>query len=131
MFDPYQRSPHPHVTRGPHRSAAHTTTSILQPTYPALTPYEPTSTTRQSEKEVVLLTQVMTSSEQLQCPFEPRTIKYLRGGRLHQLTPPTPQVPFSGGLVIQMPLEEIEAYLSTVLQLDSLACDEQLVDYLN
>jgi hypothetical protein len=39
-------------------------------------------------------------------------------------------VPFSGGLVVHMPLEDIEPYLLSLLNLDRLGSDEQLVDYL-
>jgi len=39
-------------------------------------------------------------------------------------------MPFSGGLVISMPLERIEEHLASLLNLDCLSSDEQLIDYL-
>jgi hypothetical protein len=39
-------------------------------------------------------------------------------------------MPFSGGLVINMPLERIEVHLASLLNLDRLSSDEQLIDYL-
>lgn len=50
---------------------------------------------------------------------------------MNKLEPPAIQQPNAGGLIIEMPLEDVAGYLERVISLKVLASDEQLLDYLD
>ena len=59
--------------------------------------------------------------------FQPTKMAYRLGDRFNNLAPPAIERAHAGGLIIQMPLEEVKQYLERVISLDVLASDDDLV----
>jgi len=60
------------------------------------------------DKEVVLLTPVMIGNNNFDAAFHPTKMAYRLGDRFNNLAPPAIERPHAGGLIIQMPLEEVK-----------------------
>ena len=58
-------------------------------------------------------------------------MNYRLGDRINDLAPPAIEQPNAGGLIIEMPLDEVQQYLERVLSLGSIASDEQLIEHLD
>lgn len=89
------------------------------------------SATQTRVKEVTLLTPVLLDSEDLRRKHQPLTLTYNLGTRFHSMPPLPALATKTGGMIIQMPLEGIQEYLSRVLQLEALQPDESLITNLN
>jgi len=76
------------------------------------------------EKEVVLLTPVLIGNSNLATEYQPTRQAYRLGDRINDLAPPSIEMAHAGGLIVEMPLEQVEPYLQRVLSLNALVPDE-------
>jgi len=87
--------------------------------------------TNSNIKEVIFITPVIFGSQYIPHNLSSRKIRYQRGLRLHQDEVPESCQRLPRGMVISLPLTEIEAFVAEKLSWLPLKTDDELVDGLH
>lgn len=87
------------------------------------------STVKAVEKKVVVWTPVVIESR-FPSQVQPKKVEYRAGDSLCRHEFPSYLKSISGGLIIRLPLTEIEAALKTLIRVDQLKSDEDLIQFI-
>lgn len=82
-------------------------------------------------REVLFLTPVMRSVQDLSSTHAPRRFSYQLGGQLVPLPATPTQESFAPGFILNMPLDEIESYVRQTLTSVIIQTDDSIVSFLD